>query len=186
MTLLRADRHFPLLRTQRVAVVTAEVSLATAILARVPGAQTLVVPQVPKEGRNALKLQAKKLAEGADVIVVGVVNARQLELVTMTSLTGKPVLVVVMGVPYLGAQMPDAKTVMVIYSYRETATEAATAALFGEHGTPGKLPVSLQKMPFGYGINPVGEKQAARAMPKADASNHRRLRNPRRSTVVRA
>ncbi|MBS1153347.1 MAG: Beta-hexosaminidase [Myxococcaceae bacterium] len=163
VTLLRADQHFPLLRTQRVAVVTAEGSLAKAIRARVPLAQTLVVSQLPREkDRNALKLETKRLAEGADVIVVGVVNARQLELVTMAALSGKPVLVVVMGLPYLGAQMPDVKTVMVVYSSRETATEAATAALFGEYGTPGKLPVTMQKMPFGFGINPVGEKRAAR------------------------
>ncbi len=163
VTLLRADRHFPLLRSQRVAVITAEASLARAIVARVPSAQSLVVSPVPRESdRNALKVQARRLAEAADVIVVGVVNGRQLELVTMASLTGKPVLVVVMGVPYLGAQVPEAKTVMVIYSARESATEAATAALFGEYGTPGKLPVSLQRMPFGFGINPVGEKRAAR------------------------
>lgn len=163
VTLLRADRAiFPLTRSQTVAVVTPEASLAAAIVARVPGARTLVVPSLPHDrDRNALKLQTKKLAEGADLVIVGVVNARQLELVTMASLTGKPVLVVVMGVPYLGAQVPEAKTVMVVYSYRESATEAATAAIFGEHGTPGKLPVSLQRMPFGFGINPVGE-QAGR------------------------
>ncbi len=163
VTLLRADRHFPLRKAQRIAVVTAEGSLARAIVARVATAQTLVVPAAPaQKERNGLKLQVKKLAEGADVIVIGVVNSRQLELVTMACLTGKPVLVVVMGVPYLGAQMPAVKTVMVVYSARESATEAAVAALFGEHGTPGKLPVSMYKMPFGFGINPVGEKRAAR------------------------
>lgn len=163
VTLLRADtKSFPLNRSQRVAVITAEASLAKSVLARVPGAQTLVVPTQPLDGeRNALKLATKKLAEGADVTVVGVVSTRQLELVTMAALTGKPVVVVVMGLPYLGAQMPDATTVMAVYSYRESATEAAAAAIFGEHGTPGKLPVTLQRMPFGFGLNPVGE-QAAR------------------------
>ena len=102
-----------------------------------------------------------KLAESAEIVVVGVSNRRQLELVTMAALTGKPVVAVMMGLPYLGAQMPDAKTVMVIYSHRESATEAAVAAIFGESGTPGKLPVSLQRMPFGFGLNPVGDRSAS-------------------------
>ncbi len=169
ITLLRADPHFPLLPSQRVAVITAEASLAASILKRVPTAQTLVVPAVPDDkDRNALKVKTRRLAEAADVVVIGVINARQLELVTMAALTGKPVVAVVMGVPYLGAQMPQAATVMAIYSYRETATEAAAAALFGEAGTPGKLPVSLQRMPFGFGINPVGEKRAARGDAKGN------------------
>ena len=34
---------------------------------------------------------------------------------------------------------------------------AAAAALFGERGTPGKLPVSLSQFPFGHGLDPVGD-----------------------------
>jgi beta-N-acetylhexosaminidase len=167
VTLLRTDpAFFPLPRNARIAVVTAEASLFTAIAQREPGTTGLVVPVYPKEKeRNGLKLQARKLAEEADLTVVGVVNAKQLELVTNAALSGKPVVVVVMGVPYLGAQVPQAKAVLAIYSFRDTATEAAAAALFGEQGTPGKLPVALPLMPFGYGLNPGGPGRRARGRP---------------------
>jgi beta-N-acetylhexosaminidase len=160
VTLLKADaQQFPLLKSRSIAVVTAEPSLAKAVLARAPHAQALVVPSFPEERtRNGLKLQARKLAEQAELTIVGVVNSRQLELVTIAALTGKPVVVVVMGVPYLGAQVPEAKTVLAIYSSRPSATEAVAAALFGENGTPGKLPVTIPRMPFGFGLNPIGER----------------------------
>ncbi len=164
VTLLRAGPgQFPLPKSASIAVVTAEPSLAKAILARVPSAQTLVVPMYPTaKERNPLKVQARKLAEAADVTIVGVANGLQLDLVTITALAGKPVVVVVMGVPYLGAQVPQAQTVLVTYSFRESATEAAAAALFGENGTPGKLPVTLPRMPFGFGLDPIGDQAAAR------------------------
>jgi beta-N-acetylhexosaminidase len=164
VTLLRAGAgQFPLLKSASIAVVTAEPSLAKAILARVPTARTLVVPMYPTPAeRNPLKVQARKLAEAADVTIVGVANGLQLDLVTMTALAGKPVVVVVMGVPYLGAQVPQAQTVLVTYSFRESSTEAAAAALFGENGTPGKLPVTLPLMPFGFGLDPIGDQAAAR------------------------
>jgi beta-N-acetylhexosaminidase len=161
VTLLKAG-EFPLKRTQTIAVVTAEPSLAKAIQARVPNAKVLLVPQYPTpDERNPLKQQARRLAEAADITVVGVANTMQLELVTIAALTGKPVVVVVMGVPYLGAQVPQAQTVLLTYSSRETATEAAAAALFAEAGTPGRLPVALPMLGFGFGLDPVGDRTKA-------------------------
>jgi beta-N-acetylhexosaminidase len=160
VTLLKADaKVFPLDKEKRLAVVTAEASLVRAVQARAPNALALVVPAYPpKEKRDELKVLTQDLARGADIIIVGVVNSRQLDLVTMAQLSGKPVVVVVMGLPYLGAQVPQANAVMAVYSFRESATEAAAAALFGEQGTPGKLPVSLPRYPFGFGLDPVGER----------------------------
>jgi beta-N-acetylhexosaminidase len=163
VTLLRTSPSvFPVSREKHVAVVTAEPSLVTAVQSRVPSATALVVPAFeanPKK-RDELKVLTQRLASSADVVIVGIVNTRQLELVTMAHLAGKPVVVVVMGLPYLGAQVPEAKVVLAVYSYRESATEAAAAALFGEAGTPGKLPVALPRFPFGFGLDPVGERMA--------------------------
>ncbi len=110
----------------------------------------------------------RELAEKSDVVIVGVVNVRQVELVTNAALSGTPVVAVVLGSPYLAQQVPEAQVVMATYSFRETATSAAAAALFGEQGTPGKLPVSLGRIPFGFGLDPVGERRAA-----ADAAGQR-------------
>ncbi len=163
VTLLRTTPGvFPVSKEKRVAVVTAEPSLVTAVQSRVPQAPALVVPAFVQSGtkREELKRLTYQLAQGADIVIVGIVNTRQLELVTMAHLAGKPVVVVVMGLPYLGAQVPEAKAVLEVYSFRESATEAAAAAVFGEAGTPGKLPVALPRYPFGFGLDPVGEKTA--------------------------
>jgi beta-N-acetylhexosaminidase len=102
--------------------------------------------------------------------VVGVVNSRQLELVTIAALAGRPVIVVVMGAPYLAAQVHEAGTsVVVVYSCRAAAAEAAVAAVLGEQGTPGRLPVALPAAPLGFGLDPVGSRSAARPHSPAGA-----------------
>ncbi|MHB8878911.1 MAG: glycoside hydrolase family 3 N-terminal domain-containing protein, partial [Myxococcaceae bacterium] len=165
VTLVRTDgRSFPLRSKKRIAVITAEASLARAILSRAPTATVLVVPAYPAQGKRAgLREKAQALAQEADVVVLGMINSRQLELFTMAAATGKPVVVVTMGLPYLAEEVDEAKAVLALYSYQETSAEAAAAALFGERGTPGKLPVSLPRWPFGFGLDPVGEAQAKKA-----------------------
>ncbi len=164
VTLLRTSSAFPLKATQRIGVITPESSLADALARRVPSVQRLVVPAFPAESaRDGLKLQARALANKVDVVVVALVNSRQVELFTIAALTGKPVVVVVLGAPYLATATPTAKTVLQLYSYRSNATEAAAAALLGEQGTPGRLPVKLPGAPFGSHLDPVGERRAHRA-----------------------
>jgi hypothetical protein len=42
--------------------------------------------------------------------------------------------------------------------------------LLGEQGTPGKLPVALPRLPFGHGLDPVGNRQvASHGVKKPDA-----------------
>lgn len=165
VTLLRTDgRHFPLSPSTRIAVITAEPSLGEAIRARSPRASVLEVPAYPTEGRRAaLRQKARKAALKADVVVVGMINSRQAELVTMAAATGKPVVVVSMGLPYLVEMVDEARAVLAVYSYQPASTSAAAAALFGEIGTPGRLPVHLRMFSFGHGLDPVGQKQAEAA-----------------------
>jgi beta-N-acetylhexosaminidase len=164
-TLLRTDgRHFPLSPSARIAVITAEPSLGEAIRARAPRASVLNVPAYPAEARRAaLRQKARKAALAADVVVVGMINSRQAELVTMAAATGKPVVVVSMGLPYLVERVDEARAVLAVYSYQPASTSAAAAALFGEIGTPGRLPVQLRMFTFGHGLDPVGRKQAETA-----------------------
>ncbi len=165
VTLLRSDgRHFPIQPGRKVAVVTAEAALGEAIRARVPNAQVLTVPAYASQSRrHELRQRAYHLAMQADVVVVGVINSRQVELVTAAASTGRPVLAVTLGLPYLAEHVHEAKAVLAVYSYREVSANAAAAALFGEQGTPGKLPVSLGRFPFGHGLDPVGEALAKKA-----------------------
>ena len=164
VTLLRTDsKHFPLSPGTRLGLITPERSLGEAILERSPGAQVLNVPAWPTHARRAvLRQQARRLALASDVVVVGMINSRQLELVTMAAATGRPVLVVSMGLPYLAEEADEARAVLAIYSYQPAATEAAAAALFGEIGTPGRLPVGLSRLAFGHGLDsPVPRRTAA-------------------------
>jgi beta-N-acetylhexosaminidase len=167
VTLLKADRRvLPLPAGRRVGVVTAEKALATALESRLPGVRSLVVPAfAPASARIDLKRQAQALAQQSDVVVVGVVNAQQLEFATVVELTGKPMVVVVMGAPYLGSQVPGAAAVLSVYSYRESMADAAARALTGELAPAGRLPVAMPKMPFGFGLDVSGRQlpQAAQA-----------------------
>lgn len=164
VTLLRSKPAiFPVPAEKRVAVISTEASFISSMGTRFPQMTSLLVPAIPAlKMRDELKLQARSLAEGADVVVVAVTNSRQLELVTNAALTGKPVITVVLGAPYLAAQAHAAKVVLATYSYREAATEAAAAAIAGEQGTPGRLPVALPGLPFGHGLDPVGHRIAAK------------------------
>jgi beta-N-acetylhexosaminidase len=168
VTLLRRSKAFPLKANQRVAVITPEASLADALGRRLPHLEKMVVSALPAPlSRDALKVAARALAERSDVVVVGVVNTRQLELLDMVALTGKPTIMVVLGAPYLATAGRSAQVVVEVYSYRANATEAAAAALVGEAGTPGQLPVTLPGSPFGTRLDPVGEQKAHRAVSEA-------------------
>ncbi len=142
VTLLRtAPDLFPLRHDQKIAVLTAEGSLGKAIWRRAPDANVLVVPAYPSEERRTqLRERARELIRRAKVVVVGVINSRQLDLVALAAASGKPVVVVSMGLPYLTGQVEDAKAVLAVYSYRPVSAEAAAAALFGERGTPASSP----------------------------------------------
>ncbi|MFL5321846.1 MAG: beta-N-acetylhexosaminidase [Myxococcaceae bacterium] len=160
VTLLRTDeRSYPLPRNKKLLVITAEASLGAAIRRRDPKAVLMEVPAYPSSAKRAvLRDRARDLAAQADIIVVGLINARQLELVTLAASTGKPVVVVSMGLPYLAELANEARAVLALYSYRPSVTEAAAAALYGELTTTGKLPVSLKSLPFGHGLGGTAQR----------------------------
>jgi beta-N-acetylhexosaminidase len=170
-TLLKTSGQFPLQKTQKIVVISAESALAEGLRSELSDAVTsFQVPAIPPlTSRNELKLKAKKWAALGDVVVVGIINSRQLELVTMAKLSGKPVVAVVLGNPYLASQIHDAEVVLVTYSYRKESAAAAASALAGRIATKGVLPVALPGYQFGSGIRGAPLK-AARAIPVAPAS----------------
>ena len=150
---------YPLRKVKKLALITTEAALAQAVMRRVPSVKTLMVAAYPSaQSMPGIKQQVNAMAKEADVVIVSVVNARQVELFNVAALANKPLIAVVMGVPYLAVQLEAASVILTTYSYRDSSAEAAIAALFGEQGTPGKLPVSLPQLPFGFGLNPVTRK----------------------------
>jgi CubicO group peptidase (beta-lactamase class C family) len=67
--------------------------------------------------------------------------------------TGKPVILVSYGSPYLLRQAPDVAAYVCAYGAAESSQRAAISALFGEHRVSGKLPVTLPGLAaYGEGI----------------------------------
>jgi beta-N-acetylhexosaminidase len=154
VTLLRAERgHFPLRHGARLGVVSSERALVEALRTHFPQTEGLVVPAYPAPAvREALQAQVRAMAARVDTMVVGVTNTHHLELVQAAARPGKRVAVVIQGLPYLAEQVPLAGTVLAVYSYRPSAVRAAADALAGTVGTPGRLPVTLSRMPRGFGL----------------------------------
>ena len=80
-------------------------------------------------------------AYGADPHEAGV--ARKVDLVTRLHETGRPVVVISFGTPYLLNQIPFAKAYAVAWGGTGSSQRAAARALLGERPITGKLPTSI-------------------------------------------
>jgi beta-N-acetylhexosaminidase len=67
----------------------------------------------------------------------------QRALVNQMLATGKPVVVMSFGSPYLIENFPDAKTWLAEFSTNDVSQRAAVRALFGQVATEGKIPVTV-------------------------------------------
>ena len=68
--------------------------------------------------------------------------------------SGKPMVLVAMGSPYLAGAFRNAGAVVCAYSDCEVSTEAVVEALFGEIRTSGKIPVTIpNSFEYGAGID---------------------------------
>ncbi len=99
---------------------------------------------------------ARKAASSADVIVVGLygrvrsgaknsvgVPAAGAAILNEAIASGKPVIAVSFGNPYVLGSFPDLKTYVVAYGDMSSLQRAAGNALLGRSGFTGKLPISL-------------------------------------------
>jgi len=103
-------------------------------------------------------------ARTADTVVVLTSNAwtnrAQQGLVAALQTTGKPVLVVAVGVPYDIAALPGTQSYVATYSYQLVALDSLARLLAGEITPRGKLPVDIPSpenpdtvvYPFGSGL----------------------------------
>jgi beta-N-acetylhexosaminidase len=75
-------------------------------------------------------------------------------LLTALAASGRPVILVSFGSPYLLRQAPEVPAYVCAFSSAESSQRAAVAALFGEYAVGGKLPVTLPGLyPIGYGLS---------------------------------
>jgi beta-N-acetylhexosaminidase len=105
--------------------------------------------------------EAVGAAQASELVVVSTFNAwtpgaSQVELVNRLIATGKPVIVAAVGTPYDVAYLPAAQTFITGYSYQPPSLEAMVEAMFGEVGTPGKLPVTVTQPGLSRVLYPFG------------------------------
>jgi beta-glucosidase-like glycosyl hydrolase/CubicO group peptidase (beta-lactamase class C family) len=80
-------------------------------------------------------------------------SASHSRLLRALAASGRPVIVVSFGSPYLLRQIPDVPVYLCAYGSAESSQRAAIAALFGEYAVGGKLPVTLPGFyPMGHGL----------------------------------
>jgi len=156
-TLLRAER-LPLPATGRVVVIAAgdDQRLLRSVRRYCPSA----------EGFDALTQAAEALAAAAtaDGIIVGVATRVRgyseesirgdealIGLAAQLVATGRHTSLLVLGNPYIVAELPDAAVCMCTYSECDVSIDAAIDALYGGFAPTGRLPVRVsQRYPFGY------------------------------------
>ena len=78
-------------------------------------------------------------------------DPRHIDLINNLTGTGKPVVVVNFGSPYLLRSFPDIAAYLCLFRNTVQAQETAACAVFGEMDVTGKLPISIP------GIYPIGQ-----------------------------
>lgn len=121
-----------------------EPSLAAALRAFHPAVDEIVTSHPP----TAVEIAAVRDRAGDwDAVVVGTISAApaspQADLVTALLATGRPVVTVALRTPWDLAAYPGARTHVATYSILRESMDALAAALFGQTGFPGRLPVDL-------------------------------------------
>jgi beta-N-acetylhexosaminidase len=108
----------------------------------------------------------RAIARRADVVVAGVfvriasfsgrmdLSPAQVSLLEWLSGSGRPLVAVLFGNPYVATFLPKLPTVLLTYEFAEANERAAARALAGEIAIGGKLPITLPGMfTFGHGLS---------------------------------
>jgi beta-N-acetylhexosaminidase len=154
---LHADRRLAVVLPRPADLTPADTSsyvkpqLAQALRRYHPYVEEFQVSQAPSQQEIAGLLT--QLAD-FDYIVAGTLNAfsqpDQAEMVKAILATGVPTVVAALRLPYDLAAFTQAPAFVATYSLLEPSMHALAAALFGQAGFPGRLPVSIP------GIAPAG------------------------------
>lgn len=158
VTLLRGH-GLPLRRNGRVLVACwGECDAAMEVSRRRAGVTAMQLVEAPPEHL----LAALKQADHVIVAVETSVRAYQedalkpppqlVQLVSAMLSTGKHVSLLILGNPYLAAQLPATNVCVCTYDNCPDSVEAGVMALYGELKPQGKLPVSMDGFPYGFGL----------------------------------
>lgn len=142
----------PLRRDARVLVVSTERLFQQELVRALPKAISLPLSSSPSQTRVELEAErAAKLAQKADVVVVGILGAEHARLVErMRRAAPKtPIVIVSFGSPYLLSRFPDVEGYLCAFGFRAESERAAARVLLGEAEPKGRLPVRL---PTGQGL----------------------------------
>jgi beta-N-acetylhexosaminidase len=138
-------------------------SLVQAVRSRAPRAAVAELGAIPSEGELN---EARERAASADTIVVapvarvmadrpesGTVATGVVELIRQLSSDGKPVIVLVLGSPYILAQVLAPVAALCTHGDSAPGVEAGVAAIFGEFTPTGRLSATIPGLyPYGHGL----------------------------------
>ncbi len=128
---------------------------------RIPAETVFLGPEVSEETTAALVARAHEWSHVLASCFVRVTGAKgtadmspsHARLLRALAATGRPLVVVSFGSPYLLRQFEAAPVFVAAYGSAESSQRAAIAALFGEYAVTGKLPVTLPGLyPYGHGL----------------------------------
>jgi beta-N-acetylhexosaminidase len=157
---LHADRRLAVVLPRPADLTPADTSsyvkpqLAQALRRYHPYVEEFQVSQAPSQQEIAGLLT--QLAD-FDYIVAGTLNAfsqpEQAEMVKAILAMGVPTVVAALRLPYDLAAFPQVSTFVATYSLLEPSMHALAAALFGQTGFPGRLPVTIPAIaPAGFSL----------------------------------
>lgn len=161
VTLLRGE-GLPLSKDARLVVITGseDDALVGEMRKRSPAAEVFAI------GGDEDAAAAVAAAREADGVIIGLAtsvraydeesvrgNQRIAALAQEIVATGRHTSLLVMGNPYVAADLPDASVCLCTYSACDDSVAAAAGALFGEFVPSGRLPVTVsEEYPFGFGL----------------------------------
>jgi beta-N-acetylhexosaminidase len=128
---------------------------------RIPTESVFLGPEVSEETTAALVARANEFTHVIASCFVRVTGAKgtadmaasHARLLRALAASGRPLVVVSFGSPYLLRQFPGAAVYVAAYGSAESSQRAAISALFGEYAVTGKLPVTLPGLyPYGHGL----------------------------------
>jgi beta-glucosidase-like glycosyl hydrolase/CubicO group peptidase (beta-lactamase class C family) len=129
---------------------------------KIPFETTALGPEVSEATADAIVARAPEFTHVVASCYVRVVPSKgtvqisesHARLLERLAASGRPVIVLSFGSPYLLRQFPKIPVYLAAYGAAESSQRAGVGALFGEYAVRGKLPVSLPELyPYGHGLD---------------------------------
>jgi beta-N-acetylhexosaminidase len=118
---------------------------------RIPTVTVQLGPEVSEESTSAILARAQEATHVVASCFARVGSYRgtadmpdaHAKLLRALAVSGRPLVMISFGSPYLLRQVPEAQAFVCAYGWPESSQRAAMGAIFGEYPVSGKLPVTL-------------------------------------------